>query len=37
MKIIRAEEFEKISITINEKMDKEFDQLAKEDRGDTSP
>jgi V/A-type H+-transporting ATPase subunit A len=37
MKIIRAEEFEKISITINEKMDKDFDQLAKEDEGDTAP
>jgi len=37
MKIIRAEEFEKISIKINEKMDKEFDQLVKEAGGDTSP
>ena len=37
MKIIRADEFEKLSIKINEKIDKEFDQLAKEGGGDTAP
>jgi len=37
IKIIRAEEFDKISARLNEKIDKEFDQLVKEDRGDTSP
>jgi len=37
MKIIRAEEFDKMSAKINEKIDKEFGQLVKEDRGDTSP
>ena len=33
MKIIRAEEFENISSNIEEKMDKEFDQLSKEKAG----
>jgi len=37
MKIIDTEDFEKNSITINKKMDKEFDQLSKEDRSETSP
>jgi V/A-type H+-transporting ATPase subunit A len=37
MKIIRAEAFEELSVKINEKMDQEFDQLAKEDGGETSP
>jgi V/A-type H+-transporting ATPase subunit A len=37
MKIIRAEEFERINVKINKKMDKEFDQLLKEGVGDTSP
>ncbi len=37
MKIIRAEEFDEMSAKINEKIDKEFGQLVKEDRGDTSP
>jgi V/A-type H+-transporting ATPase subunit A len=37
MKIIRGEAFEKLSVKINEKMDQEFDQLAKEDGGETSP
>ena len=37
MKIIRAEEFDKMSAKINEKIDKEFGQLVKEDRGGTSP
>ena len=36
MKIIKAEEFENVSIKLNEKMDKEFDQLAKENLGDAS-
>jgi V/A-type H+-transporting ATPase subunit A len=37
MKIIRAVEFEKLSTRINEKIDQEFDQLAKEDVGGKSP
>jgi len=37
MKIIRAEAFEKLSVKINEKMDQEFDQLAKEYGRETSP
>ena len=37
MKIIRAEEFDKMSAKINEKIDKEFGQLVKEDREGTSP
>ncbi len=37
IKIIRAEEFDEMSVKINEKMDKEFGQLVKEDIGDTSP
>ena len=36
MKIIKAEEFETVSIKLNEKMDKEFDLLAKENLGDAS-
>lgn len=37
IKMIRAEEFNEMSVKINEKIDKEFGQLVKEDRGDTSP
>ena len=37
IKIIKAEEFDEMSAKINEKIDKEFGQLVKEDRGDTSP
>jgi V/A-type H+-transporting ATPase subunit A len=37
IKIIRAEDFDEMSVKLNEKMDKEFGQLVKEDRGDTSP
>ena len=37
IKIIKAEEFNEMSDKINEKIDKEFGQLVKEDRGDTSP
>lgn len=37
MKIIKAEGFEKISKKINEKMDKDFDQLVKEAGEDTFP
>lgn len=37
IKIIRADEFDEMSVKINEKIDKEFGQLVKEDRGDTSP
>jgi len=37
IKIIRADEFDEMSVKINEKIDKEFGQLVKEDIGDTSP
>ncbi len=37
IKMIRADEFDEMSVKINEKIDKEFGQLVKEDRGDTSP
>lgn len=37
IKIIRADEFDEMSVKINEKIDKEFGQLVKEYRGDTSP
>jgi len=36
MKIIKAEDFETVSIKLNEKMDKEFNQLVKENLGDAS-
>ncbi len=37
IKIIKAEEFDEMSASINEKMDKEFGELVKEDREGTSP
>jgi V/A-type H+-transporting ATPase subunit A len=37
IKIIRAEEFDEMSARINEKMDKEFGELVKEDREGRSP